>query len=616
MTIGLPRLSRVDIDGIDASAFVLNWNFDPQISQSIKTITIELHRNVYNSVPNLETGPRALTVVVRRGVTLATEDYVFRGEIIVRETLGARVVIKASDKLYAAVRKNITKTFDSAVDTEAGKISEIFKTLVTTNAGLTTDSTSVQDSGTVFILKVFICNNADIFERLEVLADLLDWQFYYNPVDDKVYFEPKGNRSGANVLTVGTNVVNRPKWLRDGTKVVQIAKVLGGPVESETQETFDGDASTVQFTLSNSPVSVKVTVDSNLQEGGVEDQSPPADYFINQATKKIKFDSGSIPGSGTDNIVIDYTYLSPIAIRGDNPTVSNGIEVKIVKEELRTVADVENFLTNYLSRHSTDFLNTELQVANVTDLDVGQTVTVVDANESINQTFLVTKITKSFPYRYDTIKVDTESLQIDEWAITIDDRLRRIEEKLSQEEPLVIIIKSFTRTTSYKIGRRYHKLEKENVSGDIMIWGNFDFADWNTQKWAAAVPGPKTLTFIQQGGDVYLETFKDTDFKDTVNTTANWDTATPELSFTSGEVAYSEEVDFNNGVISQVKFTFTEGSGSFDYFATADGGSNWEAITSGVLHNFTNTGTDLRWRADENAASTGVITSVVGESYH
>jgi len=34
------------------------------------------------------------------------------------------------------------------------------------------------------------------------------------------------------------------------------------------------------------------------------------------------------------------------------------------------------------------------------------------------------------------------------------------------------------------------------------------------------------------------------------------------------------------------------------YYLSADGGSNWEAVTSGVEHTFTVTGDDLRWRAD------------------
>jgi len=36
---------------------------------------------------------------------------------------------------------------------------------------------------------------------------------------------------------------------------------------------------------------------------------------------------------------------------------------------------------------------------------------------------------------------------------------------------------------------------------------------------------------------------------------------------------------------------------SITYQMTANGGTNWEAVTSGTSHTFTNTGTDLRWRA-------------------
>lgn len=41
----------------------------------------------------------------------------------------------------------------------------------------------------------------------------------------------------------------------------------------------------------------------------------------------------------------------------------------------------------------------------------------------------------------------------------------------------------------------------------------------------------------------------------------------------------------------------TTGSGSLQFQMSANAGSNWENCTSGVVHNFTNTGTDLRWRA-------------------
>jgi hypothetical protein len=97
---------------------------------------------------------------------------------------------------------------------------------------------------------------------------------------------------------------------------------------------------------------------------------------------------------------------------------------------------------------------------------------------------------------------------------------------------------------------------------------------------------------------------------------ANWNTTAKQLEFAANQEAYSKSIDFNNGTITQAKMTVTKTSGSFDYYLSADGGANWEAVTSGTLHSFTNTGTDLRWRIVENAASTGVVTKVKVEQYH
>jgi hypothetical protein len=54
-------------------------------------------------------------------------------------------------------------------------------------------------------------------------------------------------------------------------------------------------------------------------------------------------------------------------------------------------------------------------------------------------------------------------------------------------------------------------------------------------------------------------------------------------------------------------------TGSLTWYLTADGGTNWESqsLTSGVqtVYSFTNTGSDLRWRAD-NTATTDQITRI------
>ncbi|MHA1737867.1 MAG: hypothetical protein ACTSWD_04720 [Candidatus Heimdallarchaeota archaeon] len=77
--------------------------------------------------------------------------------------------------------------------------------------------------------------------------------------------------------------------------------------------------------------------------------------------------------------------------------------------------------------------------------------------------------------------------------------------------------------------------------------------------------------------------------------------------------AVSSSVDYNNGIITQATLTATFTGDTPTFYMSADGGDNWEEVTSGVAHTFVNTGTDLRWKA-EGAGTT--ITKVKIASYH
>lgn len=38
-------------------------------------------------------------------------------------------------------------------------------------------------------------------------------------------------------------------------------------------------------------------------------------------------------------------------------------------------------------------------------------------------------------------------------------------------------------------------------------------------------------------------------------------------------------------------------TGDVIFYLSPDGGSNWESVTNNTVHNFTNSGAELRWRA-------------------
>jgi hypothetical protein len=67
--------------------------------------------------------------------------------------------------------------------------------------------------------------------------------------------------------------------------------------------------------------------------------------------------------------------------------------------------------------------------------------------------------------------------------------------------------------------------------------------------------------------------------------------------------AASLEIDSTNRLIENATLTYTgyvPPGTSINFEMSANGGTNWEAVTPGVEHSFTNPGNDLRWRVIPN----------------
>lgn len=80
------------------------------------------------------------------------------------------------------------------------------------------------------------------------------------------------------------------------------------------QDKFSGDGTTKEFTLTNDDLvhgTVAVIVDGNAKTEGT-------DYTVDYAAGKITF--AAAPGTGTDNVVIDYSYFAvePTAVLAEN----------------------------------------------------------------------------------------------------------------------------------------------------------------------------------------------------------------------------------------------------------------------------------------------------------
>jgi hypothetical protein len=165
-------------------------------------------------------------------------------------------------------------------------------------------------------------------------------------------------------------------------------------------------------------------------------------------------------------------------------------------------------------------------------------------------------------------------------------------------------------------------LKSRSISGNTLIWGSTSKAWGTPYQWNSAIVTDafilgnvssgrlgtdelgETLASFQVIGvtnpnNIYKESLRTDTFKDTSNTTATWDTTNFRWTFTTGQViqtlAISKDatVTITNATLSIESSQITN-PGNLTFFLSADGGSNFEQVTNGVNHLFTNTGTELR----------------------
>ena len=622
-------LKTIEIDGDDVSADLISFEKERTYGDTISEVTLKFVRRV-TSTTLLTPG---MTVEIWRGFVTALDEKVFSGYIEKVEPEGGVIIVTALDKLWDLVRKEVTHVYDSTIDASAGVISEIFEDLVTTYGSLTADATTIQDSGTVILLQKFVCNHTDIFERCKALAEVLDWQFYYRADTDNVYFEPKGFSTNATTLTVGSNVIKVPKWNYDNTEMVNSLTVVGAYQEVETTESgrigTTSGYTTASIAIAYEPISVKVYGDASnppttLKTGGLPDSTVTFDYYVDKPQKKI------YPKAGTtfttnDYYEIRYSAAVPIPVHMyDQLSIDTYGEFRktVTYNDIRSVVDAENRGTNHLAKYSVPFVYTTLQTKNIssTGLTVGQKVRVVDTINSpnVDQYLLINRYRMRWPADYDEIEVGDKIWRLAEFQADVLEKIKRLEEDEFANTNIVNELVNVDTRVSYpiEVEPRYQWVLRQNVTGmNIFILGHSTYGLLGTGKLGATDLSAEIDHCIIQYQNTYTETFYDTDFK-SGSTTADWDTTNKWLDFGAGEIGQSLSIDYANGTITTATMTVTISSGTFTLALSANGGSNWETVTSGTAHAFSNTSTDLRWKITESGASTGKITQIVISSYH
>jgi hypothetical protein len=549
MAQGEPQLTEVIIDGVDVISYLQSWDSDTTHDKAmVRGIRLVLVKDV-DSVLSMDNEMIGKYVTVRRGVSSATERYIFRGDVTNLILRGSFYEVSCFDKLYRATKRTITKSYDKDIDAQAGVYSEIFLDLVVNHTNLDADATSVQNSGTLLTIQKFICRSSSVFDRLKEIADTLGWQMYYNPITGKVCFEPIGFVNQSTVISSGVNIIDTPDWNYDESNIYNVIELRGAIQGVDTVEDgkigTDAGYTTEYVELDERPsTSVKVYSDAvdpptTLLVGGIKGSTADYDYIVDQELRRIVW-SDTYTAANDDFVIVDYTYNLPVpVIIKSQPSIDLYGEKKATlhKKDIVNVSDAENYATEYLNVHKDPILSARIKVLDVSDLNTGQKVRVIDTQNGIDDFFYIVKIRQSFPYRFDTITVVSNIIDTDLFSWEINQRVKRLEEENLGDDDLLLHIFGLDKNIKYV--RRDAILQVRDTSVDG-IWGRgfgngVDRGDMEWGEAGAVWQGSYTyepvIKQIIQGNNTYEELIYDDDYYDDVSSSGVvWDTAAKKIT--------------------------------------------------------------------------------------
>lgn len=434
---------KVTIAGIDVTDYITDGYVEDSLSFEISKAKINANTGIADAV-TLTSGQ---TVKIYRDYngSFTDDDLIFDGVIEIFENQTYTYRIDCLDQLGITKARSVQRVFLDT-EAEAGKLSEIFKTLINDYTDLTADATTVQDSGTVKTLSQFRCYDAYIYERCKKLSQALNWRFYYNPKTAKVYFEPRRYTVNTNPID-STNLLSTPNWGEDKSELANAITIKGAQIQTRTSESFAGPATTV--TLTNKPDEMKVTVGGTLKVGGQMGDTG-IDYYFDKETKKVTFLASS------STIVVDYSFSSPLPLYATNPTsisTYGKYEKILTLLETATVLDLQNRLVNALNLYSTPFATVTAEIRNTTNYDyqVGQAVTITDPWTAQTGTYTIRKITKNLRKYNDSIELGDKEFRFEAWlSFDMEYRIKKLEEESTKDSGIVTNLVQFTHTPTYR----------------------------------------------------------------------------------------------------------------------------------------------------------------------
>jgi len=320
-----PKLHFFSISGVDVTSYVTSANVKDIFDNNIKTCEMSFKKSLSAVLDFTEKTLNGEEIIIKRGIVTSDEENIFRGYVRSVSFNDGFVKITGEDKLSTTKTTIVNTSYTYDLDPEAGVVSEIFKDLLDRYTNLNYDDSSIQNTGTINIVKEIVFRRRYLIDALDELANTIDFQFYYNEDDDKVYFEPKGFRTSSVNLEVGINVVLPPKWDIDATALFNEIVVQGAPQPITTSmgpyqlNGSQTDWTTTSVKLPSKPTAVKVYCDSSSnptteKTGGFDLSSSTYDYSVNVDNALVRWNTDQFSPTTSYYAEVEYTYNIPIEI--------------------------------------------------------------------------------------------------------------------------------------------------------------------------------------------------------------------------------------------------------------------------------------------------------------
>jgi hypothetical protein len=608
-------------DSTNTLTAVINWEVNDSVDkkgiQEKYGIILCNKESYLDLIGDLNTG---YSCTIKRGPTLGIEYTKINGSITNISEEGDIIRIVVRNEWWNLTKKEVTKSYDANIDDEAGELSAIWLDLVQNDGGITASAVS-SGTGADEIRQKWPIKDEKISDMCDEIVSLLNWVQYYDDDAQTAYLEPEGTTSYPTDLEVGVNVTNVPRWDDDYEAAINIIKVTGAIRREGRTELFSGDGTTDTFTLLYEPKDTEIYVDSVLQVRGVENAADSFDYEVDEQNKKIEFQSGSVPASGTDNIEIFYTRNVPQAVIARSQDSIDKLNFESQNtynfDDIRTVADAKLKANKLLSAFAFGFTNTRIETTEIEGLSAGQLVHIIDGVNNRNEYLTVKEAVYRYPSAVDSLTLGNKRFKTTQVLNDFKTRIKRLEQKdITLDEFLQQLVYALL---SFKLKVRYHKTLTRDTTPDG-IWG-LGFSDgagnrvnWGVTgaTWQGSYTNSKVTVSDIPGGLLFGERLYDEKFND--SGTATWDTSNKRIDFTAGQTQIIGPLSLGFTPANYLVTTGTE-TGTILIEISGDGKVTWETVSKNnttIFNSADSTGVYIR--LTENNSSTARIENTFDEN--